>query len=174
MFSTIKYSTLSHTRITLTAKTNLNLVLALNERQSHFRCIEVSRCALNDRGLQVFLNYLERQNPTMECINIADNPGRIHLAKFPITMSRFSQIRKLDLSRVTSTCGTEALIEPEIMLTWRLEEVILTGIPVSNSIPLIWCVVIIWIYAMFLSSSSQRGNLSCCGSLLWFLNRSTR
>lgn len=127
-----------HFCIILIAKTNLNPVLALNERQSHFRCIEVSRCALNDRGLQVFLNYLERQNPTMECINIADNPGRIHLAKFPITMSRFSQIRKLDLSRVTSTCGTEALIEPEIMLTWQLEEMILTGIPVSNRIPLIW------------------------------------
>ena len=68
----------------------------------------------------------------MECINIADNPGRIHLAKFPITMSRFSQIRKLDLSRVTSTCGTEPLIDPEIMLIWRLEELVLTGIPVSN------------------------------------------
>jgi len=71
----------------------------------------------------------------MECINIADNPGRVHLAKFPITMSRFSQIRKLNLSRVTSTCGTEPLIAPEIMLTWRLEELVLTGVPVSNSNP---------------------------------------
>jgi hypothetical protein len=130
--SVVGHPMLCHFCITLTPKTKLKLVLALNERTSHFRCIEVSRCALNDRGLQVFLNYLERQNPTMECVNIADNPGRIHLAKFPITMSRFSQIRKLNLSRVTSTCGTEALIEPEIMLTWRLEEMILTGIPVSD------------------------------------------
>jgi hypothetical protein len=120
--------------IIMIAKANRYLALALSERQSHFRCVEVSRCALSDRGLQVFLNYLERQNATMECINIADNPGRIHLEKFPTTMSRFSQIRKLDLSRVTSTCGTEALIAPEIMLTWRLEEMILTGVPVSTSI----------------------------------------
>src|SRR5277367_3777608 len=121
-----------HSCIIPTVKTNLNLVLALNERQSHFRCIEVSRCALNDRGLQVFLNYLERQNATMECINISDNPGRIHLARFPITMSRFSQIRKLHLSRVTSTCGTEPLIAPEVMLAWRLEELIMNGVPVSS------------------------------------------
>lgn len=133
MFSKINSLMSYHSCIVLTVKTNLNLVLALNERQSHFRCIEVSRCALNDRGLQVFLNYLERQNATMECINIADNPGRIHLAKFPITMSRFSQIRKLDLSRVTSTCGIEPLIAPEIMLTWRLEELVLTGVPVSTN-----------------------------------------
>jgi hypothetical protein len=126
---------LCHFCIILIVKTNLNLVLALNERQSHFRCIEVSRCALNDRGLQVFLNYLERQNATMECIDIADNPGRIQLAKFPITMSRFSQIRKLNLSRVTSTCGIEPLVAPEIMLTWRLEELVLTGVPVSNGNP---------------------------------------
>jgi hypothetical protein len=112
--------------------TDFNIVLALDERQCHFRCLDVSRCALNDRGLQVFLNHLEKQNATMECINIADNPGRIHLARFPITMSRFSQIRKLDLSRVTSTCGMEPLIAPEVMLSWRLEELIMTGVPVST------------------------------------------
>jgi hypothetical protein len=110
------------------------LVLALDERICHFRCLDVSHCALNDRGLQVFLNHLEKQNATMECISIADNPGRIHLGRFPITMSRFSQIRKLDLSRVTSTCGTEPLIAPEVMLAWRLEELVMSGVPVSDTI----------------------------------------
>lgn len=93
----------------------------------------MSRCALNDRGLQVFLNHLETQNATMECVKIADNPGRIHLARFPTTMSRFSRIRKLDLSRLTTTCGTEPLITSEILLAWRLEEFILTGVPVSTN-----------------------------------------
>jgi hypothetical protein len=101
---------------------------------SHFRCIEVSRCGLSDRGLQVFLNHLEKQNATMECINISDNPGRLHLDKFPITMSRFSQIRKLDLSRATSTSGSEPLIAAEVMLAWHLQELVLTGVPVSDSI----------------------------------------
>ena len=97
---------------------------------SHFRCVDVSRCGLTDRGMQVFLNHLEVQNATMECINISDNPGRLHLGRFPITMSRFSQIRKLDLSRATSTSGNEPLIAIEVMLAWRLEELVLTGVPV--------------------------------------------
>lgn len=105
---------------------------ALHERLSHFRCLEVSRCGLTDRGLQVFLNNLEKQNATMECINISDNPGRLHLGDFPITMSRFSQIRKLDLSRATSTSGDEPLIAAEVMLAWRLEELVLTGVPVND------------------------------------------
>lgn len=105
---------------------------ALHERLSRFRCLEVSRCGLTDRGLQVFLNNLEKQNATMECINISDNPGRLHLGNFPITMSRFSQIRKLDLSRATSTSGVEPLIAAEVMLAWRLQELVLTGVPVRN------------------------------------------
>ena len=105
---------------------------ALHERLCRFRSFEVARCGLTDRGLQVFLNNLEKQNATLECINIADNPGRLNLADFPITMSRFSQIRKLDLSRVTSTSGDEPLIAAEVMLAWRLQELVLTGVPVSS------------------------------------------
>jgi hypothetical protein len=105
---------------------------ALQERLSHFRCLEASRCGLSDRGLQLILNNMEKQAATMECINISDNPGRIHLNDFPITMSRFTQIRKLDLSRATSTSGDEPLIPAEVMLAWRLEELILTGVPIND------------------------------------------
>lgn len=54
------------------------------------------------------------------------------MERFPITMSRFSNLRKLDLSRVTCTSGPEPLIAPEVMLSWRLEELILTGFPVNE------------------------------------------
>jgi hypothetical protein len=47
-------------------------------------------------------------------------------------MSRFAMIRKLDLSRITRTLGEEPLIVPEVLLSWRLEELILNGIPVRN------------------------------------------
>lgn len=105
---------------------------ALHERASRFRCLAVSRCGLTDRALQIFLNNLEMQNATMKCINISDNPGRLNLSNFPITMSRFSQITKLDLSRVTSTSGDEPLIAAEVMVAWRLQELVLTGVPVSR------------------------------------------
>jgi hypothetical protein len=76
------------------------------------------------------LGLMERQCTTLECINIADNPGRINLERFQVSMSRFVKIRKLDLSRISRTSGDEPLIVPEVMLSWRLEELVLNGIPV--------------------------------------------
>jgi len=78
------------------------------------------------------LSQLEHQNNTMECVNVADNPGRINLARFRTSMSRFSKIRRLDLSRITRTSGDETLIEAEIMLTWRLEELVMNGVPMND------------------------------------------
>jgi hypothetical protein len=77
------------------------------------------------------LGLMERQAATLECINIGDNPGRINLERFQVSMSRFAKIRRLDLSRITRTSGEEPLIVPEVMLSWRLEELVLNGIPVS-------------------------------------------
>lgn len=104
---------------------------ALHERQSGFRAIEVAKCALNDRLLGLFLQKLERQNSTLQCINIADNPGRLKLADFPTTMSMFTKIRKLNLSRATGTASDDPLVNESVLLTWRLEELVLTGVPVS-------------------------------------------
>lgn len=104
---------------------------ALHERQSNFRAVEVAKCALNDRLLGLFLKKLERQNSTLQCINIADNPGRLKLADFPTTMSVFTKIRKLNLSRATGTASDMPLINEAVLLTWRLEELVLTGVPVS-------------------------------------------
>jgi len=47
-------------------------------------------------------------------------------------MSRFSKIRKLDLSRITRTSGEEPLFGTEVMMSWKLEELILNGIPVND------------------------------------------
>jgi hypothetical protein len=74
---------------------------------------------------------LEKQNATLECINIADNSGRIEPDRFSSSMSRFSQIRKLDLSRITRIYGDQPLFAPEVLLSWDLEEFIMNGIPVS-------------------------------------------
>jgi hypothetical protein len=105
----------------------------MDEAESKLRAIECSRSGLNDRGIMQLLGHLERQNATLECIDISDNPGRIHLERFHISMSRFAKIRKLDLSRVTRTSGDQPLIAPEVLLSWKLEELIMNGIPVSNS-----------------------------------------
>jgi hypothetical protein len=87
---------------------------------------------LSDRGIIQILGLMERQAASLECINIADNPGRINLERFQVSMSRFARIRRLDISRVTRTSGEHPLIAPEVLLSWRLEELVLNGIPVSG------------------------------------------
>jgi hypothetical protein len=77
------------------------------------------------------LSHMERQNATLELIDISDNPGKIHVERFQVSMSRFSRIRKLDLSRVTKSSGEFPLFKPEVMLSWKLEELIMSGVPVS-------------------------------------------
>lgn len=78
------------------------------------------------------ISHFERQSGTLQAINIADNPGRLQLDRFELAMSRFSHIRKLDLSRVTRSSGDQPLLSAEVMLTWRLEELTMNGIPVGG------------------------------------------
>jgi hypothetical protein len=48
-------------------------------------------------------------------------------------MSRFTNLRRLDISRTTWTPSSQPLVLPEVMLTWHLEELILNGIPVRTA-----------------------------------------
>jgi hypothetical protein len=107
-----------------------DLIPAFAKSVSRIRAIECSHCGLNDRGIMQVVTHLERQNATLEYLNISENPGRIHLEQFQASMSRFTKIRRLNLSRTTWTPGSLPLFLPEVMLTWHLEELILNGIPV--------------------------------------------
>lgn len=112
-----------------------SLLPALQKPKANMRTIELSHCGLNDRGIMQVVTHLERQNATLEYINLSDNPGRINLQQFPGSMSRFSNLRRLNLSRTAWTSGDDALFLPEVMLTWKLEELILNGVPVCKFPP---------------------------------------
>jgi Ran GTPase-activating protein (RanGAP) involved in mRNA processing and transport len=109
-----------------------DLIPALHEPKARLRAVECSRSGLSDRGIMQLLSHMERQNATMECVNISDNPGRVNLERFTVSMSRFSRIRKLDLSRITRTSGEKPLIEAQVMLSWKLEELIMNGVPLNE------------------------------------------
>lgn len=109
-----------------------DLLPALHETKARLRAVECSRSGLSDRGIMQILSQMERQNATMECIDISDNPGRIQLERFTSSMSRFSRIRKLDLSRITRTSGEQTLVEAKVMLSWKLEELIMNGVPLNE------------------------------------------
>ncbi|KAI1006737.1 hypothetical protein K3495_g1478 [Podosphaera aphanis] len=104
------------------------LIPGLHKSQAKIRAIECSRCGLTDRGIMQLVSHLGRQNSTLEVIDFSENPGRISLQKFQGSMGRFTNIRSLNLSRTSWTTGEEPLIQPEVLITWRLKELFLNGI----------------------------------------------
>lgn len=115
-------------------ETDLEALLpALQKPQARFRAIECSHCGLNDRVIMQLITHLDRQNATLEYMNLSDNPGRINVEQFQASMSRFTNLRKFNLSRTTWTTGDQPLVLPEVLLTWKLQELILNGVAVSVS-----------------------------------------
>ncbi|KAH0535948.1 hypothetical protein FGG08_007144 [Glutinoglossum americanum] len=108
------------------------LVDAAVEKSSHFRALEVSRCGLTDRSLQLILNAMLSQENTLESIDISGNLARLSPLSFQGQIGHFGFIRKLNLSRVHRTSGPEPLVAPETMLSWRLTELDLSETPVNE------------------------------------------
>ncbi|KAI9808650.1 MAG: hypothetical protein M1825_003801 [Sarcosagium campestre] len=108
------------------------LVDAAVERACHLRALEISRCGLTDRSLQLILNAMLSQDSTLQSIDISGNLARLSPSTFQGQIGHFGFIRKLNLSRVHRTSGPEPLVAPETMLTWRLEELHLSETPVNE------------------------------------------
>ncbi|KAK5120004.1 hypothetical protein LTR85_007080 [Meristemomyces frigidus] len=103
------------------------LVGATVEKLCHFRAIELNRCNLNDRSMNLILDALRAQDNTLEAIEIAGNTARINPATFDSQLGIFGFIRKLNLSYVSRTSGNEPLLQAETLLIWRLQELRLSG-----------------------------------------------
>ncbi|KAI9847833.1 MAG: hypothetical protein M1837_001726 [Sclerophora amabilis] len=108
------------------------LVDAAAERASHLRALEISRCGLTDRSLQLILNAMLSQDSTLESIDISGNLARLSPSTFQGQIGHFGFIRKLNLSRVHRTSGPEPLVAPETLLNWRLEELQLSETAVNE------------------------------------------
>ncbi|CAK1365602.1 unnamed protein product [Cercospora beticola] len=103
------------------------LVGAAVDKSCHFRAIELNRCGLNDRSLGLILDALRAQENTLESLEIAGNSARLSPSAFDSQLGMFAFIRKLNLSNVSRTSGSEAFIQAETLLMWRLQELRLTG-----------------------------------------------
>lgn len=108
------------------------LVAAAVERDCHFRAIEMSRCGLNDRSLGLTLEALRAQDNTLESIDISANVARLHPSIFDGQISVFGFIRKLNLSNLSRTAVSEPLLTSETLLSWKLEELSLSGTPLNS------------------------------------------
>ncbi|KAM0719175.1 hypothetical protein Q7P37_005080 [Cladosporium fusiforme] len=109
------------------------LVGAAVEKACHFRAIELNRCGLTDRSLGMILDALRAQDNTLEAIEIAGNTARLNPATFDSQLGVFGFIRKLNLSYVSRTSGSEPLLQPETLLAWRLSELRLSGTTLNSA-----------------------------------------
>ncbi|TKA28926.1 hypothetical protein B0A50_03337 [Salinomyces thailandicus] len=109
------------------------LVGAVVEKSCHFRAIELDRCELNDRSINLILDALRAQDNTLEGLQIAGNAARINPATFDSQLGIFGFIRKLNLSYVSQTSGSEPLLQAETLLIWRLQELRLSGTTLNKA-----------------------------------------
>lgn len=103
------------------------LVDAASERQCHIRALEIGECGLSVHDVDVLLTTLGIHDNTMEVLDISGAQGRFSPELFQRAIGAFSRIRRLNLTRVQKTAGPEPLIAPEILLSWRLESLHLSG-----------------------------------------------
>lgn len=109
------------------------LVGAAVDKSCHFRAIELNRCGLNDRSLGLILDALRAQENTLESLEIAGNAARLNPGAFDSQLGMFGFIRKLNLSNVSRTSGSEPFIQAETLLIWRLQELRLSGTTLNEA-----------------------------------------
>ena len=98
------------------------------EKLCHFRALEMSRCGLTDRSLRTVLQAMSHQRSTLESINLAGNMARLSPESFHQQIECFQHIRILNFSNVPITTGPPPFMTSEILLSWRLEDLNLSGI----------------------------------------------
>ncbi|OOF90027.1 hypothetical protein ASPCADRAFT_212301 [Aspergillus carbonarius ITEM 5010] len=108
------------------------LVDAASQRSSHMRALEVGNCGLSVHDLDLLLSTVIAQSPTLEAMNISGVQGRLSPDILQQYLGYFSQIKTLDLSRISRTSGPDPLITPETLINWRLEELSLSRTVVNR------------------------------------------
>ncbi|PSK55651.1 hypothetical protein B9Z65_4529 [Elsinoe australis] len=108
------------------------LVGAAVDRNCHFRALELSSCGLNDRTLGLVLDALRAHDNTLEALDISGNQARLSPTVFDGQISVFGFIRRLDLSNLPRTSGSEPLLTADTLLTWRLEVLKLSGVQINE------------------------------------------
>lgn len=95
---------------------------AAASKLAHFRGFELGRCGLTERMVSLFLAALVAHENTLEALDLSGNPARLHAPSLNTSMCYFPYLRKLNLSRVLRTSGSDPLLTTEVLLRWRLQE----------------------------------------------------
>ena len=102
------------------------LFSAAIDRSCHFRAIEVGYCSLGDRSMHTVINALTHQNATLESLDLSGNTARLDPPALFSELTTFNFIRRMNLSNISRVSNGDALLSAELLLKWRLEELILS------------------------------------------------
>lgn len=100
------------------------LYAATIDRRCHFRAIDIAYCGLSERSIDLVLHALSHQSSTIESIDISGNPARLE-SSWHRHICSFEFMRKLQLSNVCRTSVPEPLVPPDLLVSWKLEEIVL-------------------------------------------------
>ena len=98
------------------------LYAAAIEKSCHFRAIDLGSCGLVDQTMNTVLQALMRQEATMEAIDLSGNMARLNPATLRAQLANFGYIRKLNLSNMYRTSGSDPLIAADTLMAWKLEQ----------------------------------------------------
>lgn len=107
------------------------LVDAASQRGSHMRALEVGNCGLSVHDIDLLLSTVVAQDATLEAIDISGVQGRLNPDVLQQYIGYFRQIRKINLSRISRTSGSDPLITADTLFHWRLEELSLSQTSVN-------------------------------------------
>ena len=98
------------------------LFSAAIDQSCHFRAIDVGYCSLSERSMQTVLNAISHQGATLESVDVSGNPARLEPCSLNLELLSYNFLRKIKLSNISKTSGSDALLAAETLLRWRLEE----------------------------------------------------
>ncbi|KAF2404483.1 RNI-like protein [Trichodelitschia bisporula] len=119
--------------IHLSARDIIYLINFAATRRTHLKALEVAGCHLNDSNLNKFLAALASQENTLEALNISRNGSAFFTPSATIgpKFSSFRNLASVNLSYLSVEPAPAPLISLEVLLNWRLNELILSHTTVN-------------------------------------------
>lgn len=105
-------------------------ILVLDE--VYIRKLELSNCGLGDDGLSKLWTGLSGQGVSLQVIDTSENQGTVKFEIIHYTLGQLNAIRKLNIAGNTRIPLDVPLFDGEVLHSWALEELDLSGIAVST------------------------------------------
>ena len=108
------------------------LYAAAINKDCHFRAVELGQCNLGDELMDFALQSISSQESTLECLDLSSNPARLSPSSLGEKLRKFQHIRRLNLSRFSLNSGPSPMLSANVLMTWRLEYLNLSGTPLNT------------------------------------------